>query len=115
MLPHDPSRIRHIIDACDEIENFISGNDLDSFSNDRKLHLSIVQLVLVIGEAASGVSDETKEQMPKIPWSDIIGMRNRLIHGYYDIDLEIVWKTATVEVPELRSLLEGYISILDER
>jgi uncharacterized protein with HEPN domain len=67
--------------------------------------LSLVQLIEIIGEASNGISIETKESMPHVPWSDIIGMRNRLIHGYFDIDLLIVWKTAMEEVPELRSLL----------
>jgi uncharacterized protein with HEPN domain len=108
MLPHDKVRIDHMLDACREIEGFTKGIDFDAFLNDRKLQLSLVQLIQIIGEAANGVSSLTMEQMREVPWTDIIGMRNRLVHGYHDIDLEIVWKTATSEVPELRTLIERH-------
>lgn len=60
----------------------------------------MVRAIEVIGEAASRVSDETRAANPAIPWSAIVGMRNRLVHGYFDIDTEIVWKTATEELAD---------------
>jgi len=74
---------------------------------ERKLQLSVVKLIEIIGEAASKMSSEFRDETTDIPWVDIIGMRNRLIHGYFDMDLEIVWTTATTEVPELLSQLES--------
>lgn len=65
------------------------------------LLFAVVRAIEVIGEAASRVSDETRAANPAIPWSAIVGMRNRLVHGYFDIDTEIVWKTATGEIADL--------------
>ena len=70
------------------------------------LLFAIVRAIEVIGEAASKVADETKATSPGIPWISIIGMRNRLIHGYFDIDSDVVWKTVTEEIPELHRSLK---------
>ncbi len=70
------------------------------------LLFAIVRAIEVIGEAASKVTDETKATSPGIPWISIIGMRNRLIHGYFDIDSDVVWKTVTEEIPELHRSLK---------
>jgi uncharacterized protein with HEPN domain len=65
------------------------------------LLLSLVKAIEILGEAASRVSEETRSEFCSIPWRDIIAMRNRLIHGYFDINLDIVWKTVTDELPHL--------------
>jgi uncharacterized protein with HEPN domain len=70
------------------------------------LLLSLVKCVEILGEAASKVTEATRESLPEIPWRDIISMRNRLIHGYFDIDTTIVWKTVTMELPPLEHALE---------
>jgi len=80
--------------------------DLDK---DRMLVLSILKCIEIIGEAASKVSDETKEELLSIPWINIVAMRNRLIHTYYDVNLDIVWDTLRNELPDLVTKLEGII------
>jgi uncharacterized protein with HEPN domain len=75
------------------------------------LVLAILKAVEIIGEAASKVSDETREVYPQIPWSGIVAMRNRLTHVYFDIDLERVWDTVTDDLPPLISSLEKIIHI----
>jgi len=65
------------------------------------LLFAVVRAIEVVGEAAAKVSEETRATAPDIPWSAIVSMRNRLIHGYFDIDADIVWKTATCELPPL--------------
>jgi uncharacterized protein with HEPN domain len=67
---------------------------------------AIVRAIEVIGEAASKVTAETQAASPGIPWSSIVGMRYRLVHGYFDIDLDVVWKTVTVEIPPLQRSLK---------
>jgi uncharacterized protein with HEPN domain len=62
---------------------------------------------VVVGEAASKVTSETREAAPSIPWTAIVSMRNRLIHGYFDIDTDLVWRTATEEIPGLRRALKA--------
>ncbi len=70
------------------------------------LSLALVRLLEVIGEAARGISPEFREKHAKIPWKQMMGMRNRLIHGYYDINLDIVWETITKDLPPLIAQLE---------
>jgi uncharacterized protein with HEPN domain len=76
----------------------------------RMLLLAIVRAIEVIGEAASRVSTETRVAAPSIPWTAIVSMRNRLIHGYFDIDADLVWKTVTEEIPELRLALKALVA-----
>lgn len=82
-------------------------NDLD---NDRMLTLSIVKSIEIIGEAAAKVTNETRNKCPEIPWTNIVAMRNRLIHVYFDIDLDRVWDTLTDDLPPLINVLENLIS-----
>ena len=77
--------------------------------DDRKLKHALVRLLEIIGEAANGMSSNIKEKHPGIPWKEMIGMRNRLIHGYFDVDLDIVWQTVSKDIPPLKSLLENAI------
>jgi len=67
------------------------------------LLFAVVRAIEVLGEAASKVSEDTRSECPEIPWSAITDMRNRLIHGYFDIDVDIVWNTASLEIPALLS------------
>jgi len=94
-----------MIEACYEIIDFIENVPYDDFKTNRQLQLSMVQLLSILGEAASSTSEEFKTNHPNLPWKEMIGMRNRIVHGYFDIDLGIVYKTATQEVPELVKML----------
>lgn len=109
MLEADIIRLKHMLDAANEIVDFTKQKTQTDFNSDRKLHLSVVHLLEIIGEAGAGISDEVKDEYPDIPWKSIIGMRNRLIHGYFDIDLIIVYKTATIDIPPLVKKLEKII------
>jgi uncharacterized protein with HEPN domain len=78
-------------------------SDLD---RDRMLVLALIKDLEIVGEAASKISAEVRNQNSAIRWQDIIGMRNRLIHGYFDINLDIVWSTVTKDLPSLKAELE---------
>ncbi|MDO8738310.1 DUF86 domain-containing protein [Candidatus Deferrimicrobium sp.] len=106
MRDDDAIRIRHMLDAAREAIGFASGRTSEDLTHDRMLLLSLVKCVEILGEAASKVTDATRESLPEIPWRDIISMRNRLIHGYFDIDTTIVWKTVALELPPLEHALE---------
>ena len=80
-----------------------SRTDLD---HDRLLLLALVKDIEIIGEAASRVSPEARAQWADIPWQDIVTMRHRLVHGYFDIDLDIVWNTVADDLPPLAAQLE---------
>ncbi len=109
MQEADRIRIKHMLDAVYEISNFTQEITKVEFEKDRKLHLSVVRLLEIIGEAASKVSPEVQSKYNQIPWNSIIGMRNRLIHGYFDIDLDIVWETVKTDIPDLITKLEKMI------
>lgn len=106
MQRNDAIRLRHMLDAAREALSFVAGKRRSDLDADRMLVLSLVKSVEIIGEAASRVSDECKREHNEIPWQDIISMRNRLIHAYFDIDLDIVWDTVGEELPPLARRLE---------
>ena len=107
--PEDRIRLRHMLDASLEIRQYVQSAKRQDLDQDRKLVHSLVRLFEIIGEAATQVSDELREKTPEIPWFVIIGMRNRLIHAYFDINLDVVWKTSTEDIPLLISELTKLI------
>ncbi len=100
---------KHIFDACKEILEFTNNSSKIQFENNKILVYAVVHLIEIIGEAASSVTSELKQKYSKIPWKHIIGMRNRLIHGYFDIDLDIVWQTIKNDIPNLLREIENII------
>jgi uncharacterized protein with HEPN domain len=94
--------MKHIIDAIDAASKFIEGRNRSDLDGDHMLVFALVRAVEIVGEAASKVSSDCRAELPAVPWSKIVGMRNRLIHAYFDIDLEILWNTATYALPLLR-------------
>jgi len=98
-----------MLDASLEIQQYVQAAKREDLDDDRKLVHSLVRLFEIIGEAAVQISDELKENAPEIPWPVIIGMRNRLIHAYFDINLDVVWKTSTEDIPQLISELSKII------
>ncbi|MGB5159023.1 MAG: HepT-like ribonuclease domain-containing protein [Desulfobacterales bacterium] len=93
--------IRHMLEAAEDAISFARNRTRRDLDDDRMFTLSIVKSVELIGEAASKISKEGKDAHPEIPWSDIVAMRNRLIHVYFDIDLDRVWDTVTDDLPPL--------------
>lgn len=110
MPPADAIRLRHMLDAGREAMAFCAGRTREDFERNRQLLLAVVKDLEIIGEAATKVSAETVAARSRIPWTDIIGMRHRLIHGYFDVDVEIVWNTVQVDLPPLVALLDDALS-----
>ena len=102
----DRIRLQHMLDAANEAWEFVRGKGRSDLDTDRKLVLSLIKELEIIGEAAGKVSAEIRAQHVSIPWQDISGMRNRLIHAYFDIDLDVVWTTVTKDLPFLKTELE---------
>ena len=109
--PEDRVRLRHMLDAALEIQQYVQTSTREDLNRDRKLVHSLVRLIEIIGEAASQISEELRATASEIPWPIMIGMRNRLIHAYFSINLDVVWKTSTGDIPaliaELKRLLGG--------
>jgi len=110
MRKDDITRLRHMLDAAKEAHSFLIGKPRHALDTDRKLALALVKDIEIIGEAASRVSEPARAEYPAIPWPDIINMRNRLIHAYFDIDLDIVWDTVTKDLPPFISALEKILA-----
>jgi len=79
----------------------VSGRVRADLDSDRMLLFALVRAIEIVGEAANKMSDEARTALPTIPWPAIVGMRNRLIHAYFEVDPQLVWQTATVELPAL--------------
>lgn len=113
-IQSDEIRLRHMLDACQEALSFVNEKTYQDLEKDRKLTLSLIKEIEIIGEAAYGISDAFKKKYSQIPWSIIIGARHRLVHGYFDIDLTIVWKTITEDLPFLVKQLQDLLAILEK-
>jgi uncharacterized protein with HEPN domain len=101
-----------MIEAGESVQRFISDRRRSDFESDQMLLFAVVRAIEVLGEAASKISEDVRSASPEIPWSAITDMRNRLIHGYFDIDVDIVWNTATIEIPALLSDLRRIADVL---
>ena len=109
MRKDDSIRLQHMLDAAREVQSFCQNTTRRSLDTDRKLVLALVKCIEIIGEAAAQVSTDTRHVLPQIPWASIIAMRNRLIHAYFDIDLDILWKTIVGDLPPLVGELERIV------
>ena len=103
-------RLRHMLDHAIEAMSIIQGKKRSDLNNDRMMELALVRLVEIIGEAAARVGTESRENYPSIPWLQIVGMRNRLIHGYDAVDLDVLWDTITDDLPPLIDELKKILS-----
>lgn len=110
MAPPDDARLRHMLDAAREAVAFATGHQRADLDNDRMLTLSLVKLIEILGEAANQVTDPTRAALPAIPWPQIVRMRNRLIHVYFSIDLNIVWDVVSHDLPPLIHALEVFLA-----
>lgn len=95
----DRIKVSHILDAGREATSFIESISFDEFCADRMRVLAVLKCLEIMGEAASKVSFEFQEHNPDFPWKQLASMRNRLIHGYFEINLEIVWNTLKIDIP----------------
>lgn len=106
MSRNDRIRIQHMLDAAREVVKSAGRRGRDDLERDYVWMMGLVKCVEIIGEAAAHVGEDTKESYPEIPWLQIVAMRNRLVHVYFDIDLDEVWKTVTDDLPPLIMKLE---------
>jgi uncharacterized protein with HEPN domain len=106
-MKDDKIYIEHILHSIERIESYLEGKDHQSFSDDYLTQDAVVRQLEIIGEATKRISDELRSRNPQIPWSDMSGMRDILIHDYIDVDIDIVWKTASESIYRLKCLLQN--------
>ncbi len=109
MQHDDASRLHHMLDAARKAVEFSKGKDRGSLDSDEQLLLSLTRLLEIIGEAAKNISLDLRIRQPEIPWKDIAGTRDRLSHGYFDVDYDIVWNIVSNDLPFLISKLEKIV------
>ena len=106
MAKADSVRLRHMLDSAMEAVELIHGKTRADLDSNRVLSLALVRLLEIVGEAASKVTDDTRQQTPAIPWSQIVSLRHRLIHGYDTINMDILWKILADDLPVLIAQLQ---------
>src|SRR5437763_11184013 len=110
MTPKEIDRLRHMRDAATAALTFAAGKDRADLGTDLMFQFAIVRAVEIIGEAAAHLPNAMRAAHPEIPWGNIVGMRNRLVHGYFDVELDSVWETVDVHLPPLIAALDAWIS-----
>jgi uncharacterized protein with HEPN domain len=110
-LIDDTARIQHIIDAAEKSLAFIQNHSRADLDTDEMLRLALMKLLEIAGEAASRTSLDVRTQHPEIPWRELISLRNRLTHGYFDVNLDILWHILQHDIPPLLSSLRMIIPI----
>lgn len=112
MRKDDSIRLRHMLEAAHYARSFVAGKTRDDLADDVMLVLALLKAIEIIGEAASKVSSDSRDLYSTIAWQDIIAMRNRLTHAYFNVNLGIVWSTVTEDLPpliaELNTILASY-------
>jgi uncharacterized protein with HEPN domain len=110
MQPNDQIRLRHILDASREALGFVRGRSREDLDHDRQLVWALVKAIEIIGEAAYQMSPDARAEVSGLPWDKIIAMRHRLVHAYFDINLDILWTTVMEGLPPLITAIEKLAS-----
>ena len=97
--------LQHILDAIARIDEYLTGIDETRFHQTNLVQDGVIRQLEIIGEATKQVSPETRAQYPQIPWQDVAGMRDKLIHHYFGVDLDVVWLTVKEDLPFLKEIV----------
>ncbi len=113
-MPRDDSvYLRHILDAISKAESYLEGIDRQTFSERSLIQDGVIRQIEIIGEAVRRLSHGLRDQYSKIPWQDIAGMRDKLIHDYFGVDLETVWLAALDDLPVLKAQVTQILKALE--
>ncbi len=106
--------IRDMLENMQDIEEFVRGMGYEQFSKDKKTINAVLRSIEIIGEAAKHVPDSVRDRYPDIPWREMAGMRDKVTHAYFRVDLETVWVAITERIPMLRPAIEQVASDLEK-
>jgi uncharacterized protein with HEPN domain len=105
--------LQDILDAIDKAEQFTKDMNYEAFARDDKTIFAVVRALEIIGEASKKVSDELKEQHASLPWREMAGMRDKLVHDYSGVNVEVVWKSVAEDLPPLKSQVQQILAQMD--
>ena len=114
MRRDDSVYLRHILDAIAKVEVYLGGQDEMAFSQNTLLQDGVIRQIEIIGEATKRLSQQLRAKYGRIPWQDIAGMRDKLVHDYFGVDIGQVWLTATEDLPLLKVEVEKILAELEE-
>lgn len=114
MKKDDSVYLRHIIDAINRIEEYTEGVNQRDFISSNLIQDGVIRQIQIIGEATKRLSEKIIDKYRDIPWKDMAGMRDKLIHDYFGIDVEAVWKTVENDIPFLKSQIKNIIQELSQ-
>lgn len=110
-MRNDRERLADILEAADKIRIRVA-RGRECFDSDEDLQIVLTHLIQVLGEATSRISSELTDRYPFLPWRQVVGMRNRVVHDYFEIDLEILWVAVTTDVPRLADQITAILTEL---
>lgn len=110
MQRDDLTRLRHMIEFAQRALRFVEHRSREDLDQDQMLTLALIKAIETVGEAASKLSPEFRERHPELPWPSIMGMRHKLVHAYFEVNLDMVWHTTLHELPSLIQALEKLIA-----
>jgi uncharacterized protein with HEPN domain len=105
--------VADIYEAMEAAEDFVSDCSFGDFLDDRKNQYAVIRALEIIGEAAKNIPDNTRQQYPAIPWRDLTGIRDKLIHAYFGVNLEVVWLSVKEGIPEAKPAIRNLLEELD--
>ncbi len=111
-MKDDTVYLRHILDAISQIEEYVAGVQVEAFLRNRLIQDGVIRQFEIIGEATKNLSPMLKERYPHIPWKDIAGMRDKLIHQYFGVDLSAVWETVAHDLPLFKDDVSRILSAM---
>ena len=114
MTKDDAFYLRHIRDAIHQIQRHLQGVGEAKSMADEMVQDAVIRQLSIIGEAVGQLSDELREESPSVPWTDIYGMRNKLVHDYFGVDLQAVWDTVQQDLPSLLTTVNALLGAQDD-
>ena len=97
--------VEDIVTAITDIEQFVEGMEFEEFSKDKKTVFAVVRAIEIIGEAARQIPESLKNKYTEVPWKEMAGIRNKIAHEYFGVDVEVIWDTVKRNIPELKPLI----------